>query len=288
MKLYRNFTSQEEIDKEYNVAASVPDMAPYIDMFVGCSERARQDLQCSLDVSFGPTMDETLDIFPADEANAPVVVFIHGGYWRQNTSKEFSLVATGLQKLGMTVVVTNYSLCPKVTISEITRQSRAAIAWVYREIKNYNGNPERIFAAGHSAGGQQVGLLLNTDWPGEYGLPANLIKGGIPISGVFDLKPLYYSWLQPALLLTHEVIMRESANVNIPDTAPPILISYGNDESAEFHRQSRDYLMVWQAKGLTGELWVQEGKNHFTAIEGFMDADSPLCKAVANFIAKCG
>ena len=287
MKLYRDFTSQEEIDQEYNVQSLVPDMEPYVEFFVSESEKARNELECVLDVRFGPTVDEIVDVFPAEKPGAPILVFIHGGYWRALSSKEFNLVARGLHAHGITVVVTNYSLCPKVTITEITRQSRAAIAWLYQKAGSLNGDPERIFVVGHSAGGQQVSMLMVTDWQGEYGLPKDIIKGGIAISGVFDLQPLRYSWLQPTLLLTHEVIMQQSPCFQIPSSAPPLFITLGAEETAEFHRQSKDYLAAWQSQGLQGELDVQPDKNHFTAIDGFIDANSPLCEAVIDFMKRC-
>jgi arylformamidase len=287
MKLYRDFTSQEEIDREYNVEAMVPDLQPYVELFVGESEKARRELECVLDVRFGPTVDETVDVFPAKQPGAPILVFIHGGYWRMLSSKEFNLVARGLSAHGVTVVVTNYSLCPKVTIAEITRQSRAVIAWVSREARSFNGDPDRIFVCGHSAGGQQVGMLVTTDWQGEYGLPNDIIKGGIPISGVFNLHPLRYSWLQPKLLLTHEIILQQSPCFHIPSSGPPLLITLGEEESAEFHRQSTDYLAAWRANELRGELLVQSGKNHFTAIEGLAEANSPLCQALIDFMTQC-
>ncbi len=287
MKLYRDFTSQEEIDQEYNVEALVPDMGRYIELFIGGSEKARRELECVLDVRFGPTLDETVDVFPANRPGAPILVFIHGGYWRILSSKEFNLVARGLSAHGVTVVVSNYSLCPKVSIAEITRQSRAVIAWLSHEAGTYNGDANRIFVCGHSAGGQQVGMLMATDWQAEYGLSNDIIKGGIPISGVFDLEPLRYSWLQPKLLLTHEIILQQSPCLHIPRTAPPLFITLGEEGPAEFQRQSRDYLAAWRAHGLRGELQVQPGKNHFTAIEGLAEADSPLCQAVIDFMTRC-
>jgi arylformamidase len=185
------------------------------------------------------------------------------------------------------VVVTNYSLCPKVTISEITRQSRAVIVWLSQAAETYNGDPNRIFVCGHSAGGHQVGMLMATDWLGEYGLPRDILKGGIPISGLFDLAPLRYSWLQPKLLLTHEMITQQSPCLHIPPSAPPLFLTVGEEEPSEFHRQSQDYLAAWQANGLRGEFQVQPGKNHFTAIEGLAEADSPLCQAVVDFMQRC-
>ena len=284
VKLYRNFKSQEDIDLEYNLNLTVPDLGYWIEWYSRESVITRRKLDCTLDVRFGPTVDETVDIFPAKEQGAPMLVFIHGGYWVVCSSKGYSYIANGLVDRGINVVVTNYSLCPKVSIPEITRQSRAAIAWLYREAPNYDMDPSRIFVAGHSAGGHQVGMLLSTDWQGEYGLPDDVVKGGITISGIFDLHPLKYSYLQPRIMLTHEVILRQSPYLNIPSSGPPILVSFGEEETAEFHRQSTDYLQAWRANGLQGELLVQEGKHHFSAIEDFNDPESTLCKSIIHFI----
>jgi arylformamidase len=286
MPLYRNFESQEQIDLEYDVEASVPDFMIYANLFGGESEKVRQDMDCMLDVRFGPSLDETLDIFPAADPDAPILVFVHGGYWRMLTSKEFSFVARAPVSRGYTVIVTNYSLCPKVSIDEITRQSRAALAWLRTTDLRFNGNRNRIFVSGHSAGGQQTAELLGTDWKGEYGLDADIIKGGISISGLFDLRPLRYSFVQPKLLLTHDTIERQSPLFHLPKIAPPLLVSVGGDESSEFRRQSSDYYAAWRGAGLSGEYFEQATKNHFTAIEGFLDPNSALFKTMDRFMRK--
>ncbi len=287
MKLYRDFTSQEEIDREYNVGAVVPDAAQWLEMYRHQSAAARRELECLLDLRFGPTLDERVDVFPAPRPDAPVLVFIHGGYWRWGSSQDFSFVARGPVGRGITVVVTNYSLCPGATIAEITRQSRAAIAWLHREAPRLHGDPGRIYVAGHSAGGQQVGMLAATDWPGEYGLPADLIRGGIPISGIFDLHPLRYSYLQPKLQLSHELILRQSPLRNIPSSGPPLLVTLGQAETSEFHRQSAEYLQAWRGNGLHAELLIQKGKHHLSAIEDLTDSRSPLCHALVDFMDRC-
>ncbi|MCC6710037.1 MAG: alpha/beta hydrolase [Gammaproteobacteria bacterium] len=262
-------------------------MRPYVEWFVGGSAKARAEFDCVLDVPFGPTRDETLDIFPAKSPNAPVLLFVHGGYWRILSSKEFSLVARGPVAHDVTVVVSNYSLCPKVSLAEITRQSRATVAWIANNIARYNGDASRLFVAGHSAGGHQVGMLAATDWVGEYGLPADVIKGGIPISGLFDLRPFRHSWLQPKLQLDADLIERQSPLFHIPEhAAPPLLVTLGGDESSEFHRQSADYVAAWRARGHRAEEFAQPGKNHLTAIGGFEDKDSDLCRAVMEFIKR--
>ena len=287
MKLYRHFRSQKEIDFEYNLALRVPDIQHWIEWYTQESIKARRKLNCILDVRFGSSEDETVDIFLAKEQNAPLLLFIHGGYWFSGSSKDYSFVANGLVHRGFTVIVMNYSLCPKVTLSEITRQSRTLISWLHKEAPSFNADPSRIFVSGHSSGGHQVGMLLATDWLGEYGVPNDVIKGAISISGLFDLQPLYYSYLQPKLLLTHDVIHEQSPCLHIPHSGVPLLISYGEAETAEFHRQSNDFLSAWRRNGNQGELLVQKGKHHFAAIEDLNDTDSVLCRTFVDFMRLC-
>jgi arylformamidase len=265
---------------------SVPDFMVYADLFVGESAKARATMNCILGVRFGPTLDETLDIFPADDPDAPILVFIHGGYWRILSSAEFSFAAIGPVQRGYTVIVTNYSLCPKVSMSEITRQSRAALAWLATADLKFNGDRRRIFVSGHSAGGQQTAMLLGTDWAGEYGLDSAIIKGGLSISGLFDLRPLPYSFVQPKLQLTREMIERESPLLQIPRAAPPLFLSVGGEEPAEFRRQSRDYCDACSGAGLAGEYFEQPGKNHFTAIDGLLEPHSPLLDRMHGFMSR--
>jgi len=285
--LYREFTQQDELDYQYDPVRSVSDPSVFFKFFVEESAKARADLECHLDVRFGPTVEEHVDVFPAKDPDAPILVFIHGGYWRQLSSKEFSLVARGPVALGMTVVVSNYALCPKVTLPEITRQSRAAISWLYRGDHKVPGNRKRIFVVGHSAGGHQTARVLGTKWEEDYELPADVVKGGFAISGLFDLRPLRYSFLQPMVQFTEDIVRIESPLFNISAKSPPMIASVGGDESSEFKRQSTDYLAALKAAGLRGEYQEQPGKNHFNAIEGFIDKNSALCKQVQAFMKDC-
>ncbi|PSP84734.1 esterase [Halobacteriales archaeon QS_1_68_17] len=276
--LYRDFETQAELDEQYDVESAVDDFGEYAAFFVEQSERAREDLDCDLDVPYGPTLAEHVDVFPADDPDAPMLLYIHGGYWHSLSSKEFSFVARGPVSAGVTTVVLNYALCPHVTIDEIVRQSRAAVAWLHDEA-DY-GDADRIHVAGHSAGGHLTAMLLATDWEDEYGLPADVIEGACSISGLFDLEPFPYTWLQPKLQLTWGQVRRNSPIRHIPDDAPPLIVTYGDDEPGEMCRQSDDFLEAWREHGLDGTYLPQPGDNHFTAIEGFLDAESPLCEAI--------
>jgi arylformamidase len=273
------------IDAEYDPERRVGSRQPFLEWYIRESAATRARLDCRIDVAYGPTAPETLDLFPSAVPGSPILMFIHGGYWRALSSKEFSFVAAGLVPHGITVAVMNYALCPTVTIAEITRQSHAAVAWLAENAWRYSGDPTNLFAAGHSAGGQQVGMLLSDSKETERA--AGAIKGGIAISGLFDLRPLQRSWLQPTLQLTDESAAAQSPLLKIPKRASPLLVSVGGDESNAFLAQSLDYLAAWQAAGLAGEYVPQPGRNHYDAIYDLADPQSALARIIARFIRRC-
>jgi arylformamidase len=278
--LYREFATQEELDAQYNLTAMFPEAAARYEAFCWReSESVRWELVHRLDVPFGPTLAEHLDLYPAGE-NAPVLVYVHGGFWCLRTSKEFGFVARGPVSEGVATVVTNYDLCPRVTIDEIVRQTRAALVWAYKNAVSFGGDPRRIHVAGHSAGGHLAAMLLSTDWEGEYGLPGDIVKSVTAISGLYDLAPIPYTFLQPQLQLGWDQVLRNSPILHIPGASPPLLVAYGEDETAEFKRQSEEYVDAWRAKGLEGEILILQGKNHYDVIDGFLNAESRLCSAV--------
>ena len=280
--LYRNFDTQAQIDAQYNPSlALTPGDSPGAH-FAAQAEAARANIPCSLNVPYGPTRAETLDIFPAARANAPVLVFIHGGYWRAFSSKDFSGVALGLQRRGITTVVVDYALCPFVSIDEITRQVRAAAAWVLRNIAQYGGDPARVSVGGHSAGGHLTAMCLQTEWARDYGLPQDPFAAAIAFSGLFDLTPLRYSYLQPMIQLDDGIVKRNSPAFSVRPCATPLWITWGGEESSEFARQSQIYNDAWLAAGNTALQQAQPGANHFSVIHGLEQPDSAVCNWLAQ------
>lgn len=280
--LYRDFESQAQIDTQYNPSLVLPDASAPGRHYVAQAQRARAQLPCTLDVAYGPTVHETLDIFPAAQANAPVFLFIHGGYWRALSSKEFSGVALGLQPLGITTVVINYALCPFVSIDEITRQARAAVAWTLRNIAQFGGDPARVAIGGHSAGAHLAAMCLQTNWAQDYGLPQDPLAAALLVSGLYDLEPLRYSYLQPQIQLDDGVIRRNSPAFSVRPCATPVWIAWGGAETTEFSRQSSTLHAAWQAAGNQSELRALPGADHFTAIHGFEDRHSELSHWLAD------
>jgi arylformamidase len=284
--LYRSFDSQAQIDAQYNPSLALADQTEPGRHYVGQAQQARAQLRCVLDVPFGPTLAETLDIFPADVPNAPVFVFIHGGYWRALSSKEFSGVALGLQPLGITTVVINYALCPFVSIDEITRQARAAVAWTLRNIGQYGGDPARVAIGGHSAGGHLAAMCLQTRWEQDYGLPQDPLAAAVLVSGLYDLEPLRYSYLQPQIQLDDGIIRRNSPAFSVRACKTPTWITWGGAETAEFARQAGTLHAAWVAAGNQARLEAQPGADHFTAIHGFETSQSSLCQWLASTLAR--
>lgn len=284
--LYRNFATQEQLDAQYDLEQTVGDVSAYAAFYARESEKLRAEMEHYLDVPFGPTLAEHVDIYPASGANgtAPILFYVHGGYWKARTSKEFGYVARGPARRGVTTVVLNYALCPEVTIDEIVRQTRAAVAWTYKNAGSFGGDAGRIHVAGHSAGGHLTAMLLETDWEGVYELPEDVIKSACAISGLFDLAPFPYTFIQPKLQLSWDQVLRNSPILHVPDSAPPLVLVYGEDETAEFHRQSEEFLAAWRSKGLDADLLTLPGDNHYDVIKGFLDPESPLCSAVLRHI----
>ena len=280
--LYRDFTRAEQIDAEYKPSLRVVDAEARMRRYGEHSAEARTRLAGIYDVPYGPTRDEKLDIFPADRPDAPVFVFIHGGYWRAFSASEHSFVALGPVSLGITTVVVDYSLCPKVTIDEITRQCRAALAWTLRHIESHGGDPTRVAVGGHSAGGHLSAMCLETRWDEDWGLARDPLAAAVLVSGVYDIEPLRHSYLQEVIQLDDGIVRRNSPLFAVRPCATPVLVTWGGEESAEFERQSTAFDAAWRNAGNRSELLAQPGAHHFSAIDGFADASHPLCRWLAD------
>ncbi|MBL27938.1 MAG: esterase [Rhodospirillaceae bacterium] len=274
--VYRDY-DQEGLDAQYNNRKRFPD---YIDRFAAWAEwsvETRKRRKGFLDIPFGDQPTETLDIFPAEQPNAPIYVFVHGGYWYSLDKSDHSYVADGMAPNGVTTVVNNYALAPDHDMDEIVRQNLAAMAWLYRHARDYGADPDRIYVCGHSAGGQLAAMMLVCDWPSfAPDLPAGIIKGVCAISGLFDLEPIQLSYLNKTLKMTPEMAIRNSPIRQSYPVEAPLLVVPGEDESEEYHRQSSAMVAFWEKLGYPAELLVPKGLDHFSLVDSFGDPESPL------------
>jgi arylformamidase len=233
-------------DAQYDNRARVADALQILALWADRSAAARAALACRLDIAYGPDPGERLDVFPAATSGAPVLVYIHGGYWRALDKRDASFVAPPFVAAGALVVVPNYALCPAASIDEIVRQQQAALAWVWRHAGAHGGDRDRIVVAGHSAGGHLAATMLATDWPAfDPALPADLVKGALSLSGVFELEPLRHApFLAPDLKLDAAAAARLSP-VGLAAPTRPLYALVGADESEEFQRQNDAIAAAW-------------------------------------------
>jgi len=276
--VYRDY-DQAGLDAQYNNRARFPDFTRHFEAWGAWSRATRERLPGHLDLAFGPGASETLDVFPAETPGAPLYLFIHGGYWYSLDKSDYSYLAEGLRPHGFATAVNNFGLAPTHGMDEIVRQNRAALAWLWRNAGDYGYDRERIYAAGHSAGGHLAAMLLATDWP-AWGadLPADLVKGACAIGGIFDLEPIRLSFLNEKLHLTPEQVAHHSPlRLRYPRPAPLLLV-VAKDESPEFHRQSEEMAALWRGLGYPADLTVPEGLDHFDVVNQLIDPDCPLVR----------
>lgn len=284
-KLYGEFDTQQELDAEYDVEKAVPGFFKYINNFTESSKKARAILQGSTVAQYGPTLMERLTVYPAKNPDAPVMLFVHGGYWRLGIGDDYDFVAMGPSLAGFTVVIITYALTPAVNIPEMVRQVRSSIAWTANNISNFNGNPDRIFVAGHSAGAHLAAMTMSTNWS-DYGLPVDTVKGVLAISGLYDLEPVSQTFVEPAVRITAEQILSSSPIRLVRQNRIPLIVVWGELETASFQKQSVDYCKAWQNVGNQSHYLIVKDANHFNILKGFQTEDGFLTKEVLSLLAK--
>lgn len=266
--LYRDFATQEAIDREYDPMRGRDPAALLVDWQTR-SNTLRERCRVTESVAFGPTLAERMDVYHAEAEGAPLHLFLHGGYWRSLGHREFGFVAEGLVEAGISVAVVNYALCPTVAFGELVRQARAAVAWSYRNGASLGVDSSRLSVSGHSAGGHLAAMLLATDWQGVYGLSDDLLEGALCVSGLFDLRPFPWSWLQPKLQLTGRDV-QEYSPLFLPCRAnAPVHLVAGGEESGEFARQMYAHAEHLEAHGVAVSAELSPGDDHFSILDHY-------------------
>ncbi|MBV8031949.1 MAG: alpha/beta hydrolase [Betaproteobacteria bacterium] len=270
--------------REYNNRQLVPDHARYFARWQEDSARARSRMNAKLDLRYGDSPGETLDLFPARGGDGACMMFIHGGYWRSLDKSDFSFLAPAWVDAGVSLAVVNYDLCPKVAIEEIVRQMLRASRWLRLNAGAHGIDPDRLYVFGHSAGGHLAAMLLAAIFPAlDPRLPKELWKGALAISGVYDLRPLVgIDFLQPDLRLDEESALRVSPAFLPPATSAPVMTCVGGDESGEFHRQNALLGRNWES--VLAEDVPMPGRNHFSVMDALGEPSSALFAAACRLM----
>jgi len=262
--------------REYNNRALVPEHAQYFARWAEDSARARATMTCYLDREYGQAPGEKLDIFPARKGDGSVLMFIHGGYWRSLDKRDFSYLAPAWVDAGVSLVVVNYDLCPNVTIEAIVCQILRASAWLYRHAEEYGMDEERLFVCGHSAGAHLTAMMMAALWPVfDADLPRDLFKGGLAISGIYDLRPLVeVDFLNADLRLDEAAALKVSPAFLPPATRAPVYTCVGGLESSEFKRQNALLAQRWKS-AVAGDI-PMPGRHHFSVVDELVNPASAL------------
>jgi arylformamidase len=276
--VYKGF-HPDEMEFQYNPRVSVPEYPELAKVRAAQARTVRESAKSWLNVSYGASPREKLDIYAADNPRGPVLVFIHGGYWRSGSKEDNCNFVPTFTRRGATVVMVEYALCPQVTVTDIVRQTRAAIAWVYKNIRTYGGDPAKLFVSGHSAGGHLTAMALAHDWMKD-GLPADLIKGAVATSGVYDLQMVMKISVQEQVRMTPDAAKLNSPLVNPPRVKCPLVIAVGGDEPKGWQQMSEDYLQYCKQNGMNAEYLIEPGANHYTMSEHLLNESSPLTRAM--------
>lgn len=265
------------LERMYNNRLRVPDHGDYFTRWAAASALARSSLACELDVPYGDGARERLDAFAAARAGAPLVVFVHGGYWKAMDKSQHSFVAAALHDAGAAVVVPNYTLAPLASVPQITLQVMRAVAWAWRHARALRADARRLVVIGHSAGGTMAAMTLACAWPLiEPGMPTGAVRRAMGVSGLYDLEPLMHTpSLQEVLRLSPTQVQQASpARVPVPARAR-LLAVVGGHESGEYLRQTRLIQHTWgrERVPLAARL---AGLNHFSVLDSLASRGSRL------------
>ncbi|TYB39401.1 alpha/beta hydrolase [Actinomadura chibensis] len=275
--------TDEELDVAYNVRRKAGEelFARHMRQYRDLSARAVDGLPGSPGIVYDDASGERLDVWgTGDGEPRPVFVFLHGGYWMALSRAESSFMARGLHEQGVATVVPDYTLAPKATLEEIVRQVRAAVAWVYRNGAEHGLDPDRIVVGGSSAGGHLTGMTMVGGWQEPLGLPGDVVKAALPVSGLFDIRPITRVYVNEYVRLDEARAAALSPALLPADRRCPAVFAAAEHDGAGFLDQSRRFHARWGA----GDLMIVPDRDHFDVVLDLGDAGSALGGALADLV----
>ena len=277
-KIWRDY-DQAALDVQYDSRGTVADFAYFLRLYAELTRAAKASLRCVQNLAYGDQGIERLDVYPAAKADAPVLVFLHGGDWRSLSKEDSGFAAPAFVAAGACFVVPDFTLVPETRIEAMGEQVSRMLTWVWRNIATYGGDPSRIFIAGHSSGANLVGQLLMTDWASFADVPADIVKGAVFISGLGDLEPVRLSFRNGNLGLDRAAVIEASLLHRKPTAACPLLVAVGAGETDDYKLQSREVAAYWQEQGNRAEFFELTGRHHFDSVLEWADPQSALFHA---------
>jgi arylformamidase len=277
---------QIELNAAYDQSVYAPLQAQIQARYITSSDTTRQRLGAPKRFAYGPSAIEGMDVYPAREQNAPVFVFIHGGAWRGGLAKDYGFPADLFVNAGVTYIALDFISVTEAggDLRPMADQVRHGIAWAYRNAASYGGNPKRFHVGGHSSGGHLCGVAMVTDWQASFGLPNDMLAGGLLMSGMYDLKPARLSARSSYVKFDDEMEDALSSIRHLDQLRAPIIVTYGTNETPEFQRQARDFVTAVKTAGKPVQLAVGPNFNHFEMCESLGNPYGPNGYAARQLI----
>jgi arylformamidase len=272
---------QVELDAAYDQSFYAPLGFQITKRYASRSDEARRQLGHPQRESYGPSEVEKLDIYRAKQPGAPIFVFIHGGAWLGGEAKNYAFPAEAVVNAGANYVALDFIAIKAANgdLRVMADQVQRAVAWVYKNAATFGGDPGRLYVGGHSSGGHLCGVTLVTDWSKDFGLPADIIKGGLCMSGMYDMKPVRFSKRSTYVKFDDDMEDKMSSLRHLDQLRTPIVVTYGANETPEFQRQNRDFATAVKAAGKPVELIEGPNYNHFEMCESLGNPYGPNGRA---------
>ncbi len=275
---------QAALDQAYDQPSWAPNMQEVLQRRAAASDAVRARLGAPRSFAYGPTSIERLDLYPTRHPNAPIMVFLHGGAWRGGEARSQAYAAEMFVQAGAHLAVPDFATVMDVGLDGMVAQVRRAVAWVGHNAASFGGDPARVYVGGHSSGGHLAGNVLVTDWTKESGLPDDLVKGGLCVSGMYDLRAVRLSARSSYVKFDDRIEHELSPLRHLDRLRAPVVVAYGERDSPEFQRQSRELAGALERVGRLRGLLVGRGLNHFEMPETLTSADGLLGRAALELM----
>ena len=275
---------QAALDRAYDQPSWAPNMQEVLQRRAAASDAVRARLGAPRTLAYGPTAIEHLDLYPTSRANAPVMVFLHGGAWRGGDARSQAYAAATFVQAGVHWVVPDFATVMDVGLDGMVAQVRRAVAWVARHAASFGGDPTRVYVGGHSSGAHLAANVLVTDWVKDFGLPADVVKGGLCVSGMYDLQAVRLSARSSYVKFDDRIEHELSPQRHLARLSAPVVVAYAERDSPEFQRQAREFAEALARLGRLRRLVVGPGLNHFEIPETLASPDGLLGRAALELM----
>ena len=274
---------QDDIERQFNPRAWATDVEAQHALRGKLSAAARARLQGEFNVAYGDTPRQALDIYHAGDGNAPIVVYLHGGYWRVGEKEKQAILAEPLVQAGFPVVMLGTDLCPAVSLDGIVAQVMRGIGWTAQNAQRVGGDGRRIYLYGHSAGAHLAAMGLAEDWM-RHSLPADLICGATLVSGIYDIEPVLHISVNDLIRLTADRVDALSPQFHPPRRPLPLVLAAGGDEAPGWVAQTHEYAALCERAGCKVEVIIVPHEGHFSTIPMQADAGHPINQAMLRHL----